>query len=437
MIKNIISALFTFKGLYVVFVIAIVIYGNYHWPGGITPRQVASLAMFAACLKKETAIVHNNVLGLYVLFVFSFGVSSFVTGYEIRYLTFLFSNYMVSFIAIWATKILITKYDCKDVFINLFIILGVLDGVITICQTFGFALGDNLVSFFHLHSSKVFMEELNPKRAEALDYFDTYDTMSDFSDIATKPKKGITLMEFVIPGAFNSGVYNGYFLLTTGIMSLRLLQQKLAFSRIIPWIIITIACICVQERGPIILLLALSFYAFYKILKSHHIKKRSLSVLFITVALITIIRAVYNFVSQIGSRIVNIGLEDKGRESIYDDSFNYYLDNPVFGGYFRFTDNFDTAPHNLILNAFIYGGVIGGLAIVILLFVQFKPIIKTLWNNISKKNEYCFFIALAYTAFTLNSFLHNRSVVTGDVIVWMLWAAFYFDYKKQNQVTNK
>ncbi len=437
MIRNIISALFTFKGLYVVFVIAIVVYGSLHLPGGFTPRQLFTLIMLAACIKKESAIVHNHVIGLYVLFIFSFGVSSFVTGYEIKYLSQLFSNYMVSFVAIWATKILITKYNRKDVFINIFIVLGVLDSIITICQTFGFALGDNLLSFFRLYSSQIIMEDLNPKRAEAMEYIDAYDTLSDFSDMAAKPQKGVSLMEHVIPGAFNSGVYNGYFLMTTGILSIRLLQKDFGFLRLIPWSIITFACICAQERGPIVILLILSFYAFYKILKSRHVKKRKLSILIFTIALISIIRAVFLFVSRAGSRIGNIGLEDKSRQGIYEDALTYYFDYPIFGGYFRFAENTDTAPHNLILNAFIYGGFIGGVAIVIMLYLQFKPIIKTLWKKINNENEYCFYVGLAYTAFTLNSFLHNRSVITGDVIVWMLWAAFYYDYKKLKKTKSK
>ncbi len=422
MIRNIISTLFTFKGLYVVFVIAIVVYGSLHLPGGFTPRQLFTLIMLVACLKNESTIVHNHIIGLYVLFIFSFGVSSFVTGYEIKYISQLFSDYMVSLVAIWATKILITKYRRKDVFINIFIVLGVLDSIITICQTIGLALGDSLLSFFHLYGSQIIIEGLNPKRAEAMAYFDAYDTLS--------PQKGVSLMGHVIPGAFNSGVYNGYFLMTTGIMSIRLLQKNFSFLRLIPWSIITFACICAQERGPIVILLPLSFYAFYKILKSRHVKKRNLSILIFTIALFSIIGLIFIFVSRVGSRFGNIGLEDKSRQRIYEDALTYYLDYPLFGGYFRFAENTGTAPHNLILNAFIYGGFIGGAAIVRILYLQFKPIIKTLWKKLDKENEYCFYVGLAYTAFTLNSLLHNRSIITGDVIVWMLWAAFYYDYKK-------
>ena len=401
--ERLISALFTFKGLYVFFVIAIVFYGNAHVFGGVTPRHIAAIAMIIAFAKKESHFALNNIICLYLLFILCFGVSSSVTGYSIEYLTFLFSNYMVSLVAYWATRILIIRYNGIGTFLNLFIVLGVLDSLITICQTFGIALGDDLMQWFHLYSSQEFMEELNEERAE----------------------DGLSLMMHVMPGAFNNGVANGYFLMTTGVISLKLLIQRFEIIRLIPWLICTLGCICVQERSPIVILIVLSFYVFYKFMVS----EEKISKLTFIVSLIAIISSVYKFFFRFGSRIAEVGFEDKGRVGIYNNAMNYYFDHLFIGGFYQFTSEYSTAPHNLILNAFIYGGVIGGFAIVAILFMQFKPIVEFLRGKINGLRRLCFITAIAYIAYTLNSFLHNRSIVTGDVMIWMLWAAFYYSHK--------
>lgn len=426
MLSKLISLLFTFKGLYTAFVIAIVFYGNLHVFGGVTPRHIATVVMLATCFARENRIFINNIILLYLLFIFCFGVSSFVTGYAMKYLTMLLSYFFVSLVAFWATKILITRYKGLNFFMILFIVLGVFDGVMTISQTLGLGIADRLMQMLHLYSTQEFMVVLNENRAEDLEYLDS---MDDVSDISSNPVGGLSIMMRVIPGAFSDGVYNGYFLMTTGVMSLMLLAQKLNIVRAIPWVVCAISCICVQERGPILILIALSLYALYKILLSRHVQKSMLSIVITLVSLVVVMRYVYHFVSSVGSRFAEVGLEDNARENIYSYALEYYLSHPFFGGFFKFNRISPHPPHNLILNAFIYGGFVGGLAILMILYKQFKSIAKTLWGKVNEQNGIHFILALAYIAFTLNSFLHNKSIVTGEVIVWMLWAAYYFSVK--------
>lgn len=424
MLVKLFLELFTFKSFYTAFVIAIVFYGDLHLFGPVTPRHILTAMMFVICLVKDFHIKPNSIIRLYLLFIFSFLISSFATGYEMNGLSFLVSSYLVSIVAFWATKILVTRYNGQRFFINLFIVLGVFDGVMTICQTLGIGLADRLMQILHLYSAEEFMVELNEKRAEDLEYLDS---MDDISDMSSYPVGGLSLMMRVIPGAFRSGVANGFFLMTTGVMSLMLMVRKFNLIRVIPWLICALGCFCVQERGPILILVALSFYALYKFMFSRHVKKNNISIAITIVTLFVVMRYVYYFVSNVGSRFAEIGLEDKGREAIYGDALDYYFNNPLLGGFFRFVDNYPHPPHNLILNAFIYGGFFGGLAILTVLYKQFKAIVKILWRKVNNLNGIRFIVALAYTAFTLNSLLHNQSIVLGNVIVWMLWSAFFFD----------
>ena len=130
------------------------------------------------------------------------------------------------------------------------------------------------------------------------------------------------------------------------------------------------------------------------------------------------------------SRFAELGFDYTDRGEIYVQTTDYLMNHPFVGGYHRFARTYGMAPHNLFLNAFIYGGFVGGFAILLILLWQVKPLWRVLTKKIEKINPVCFFAGLAYLAFTLNSLGHNRSVVTGDEMLWMLWALFYFEYRK-------
>ena len=130
------------------------------------------------------------------------------------------------------------------------------------------------------------------------------------------------------------------------------------------------------------------------------------------------------------SRFAKIGINDSDREKNYGLTINYIMDHPIIGGSHRLHAMYNIYPHNLFLLAFCYGGFLGGFAIMLILFWQAKPLWRVLRRKVADTNPVCFFAALAYLAYTLNSMVHNRSIVTGDEVIWMLWGLFYFEYLK-------
>lgn len=54
--------------------------------------------------------------------------------------------------------------------------------------------------------------------------------------------------------------------------------------------------------------------------------------------------------------------------------------------------------------------------------------VKTIFKKLTNENSILFFTSIGYIAFTLNSLLHNKSIVTGDAMLWMLWAVVYIEY---------
>lgn len=435
MLKHLISTIFSFKGLYVAFFIAVVFYGQLRLMFGLTPRHIAIVVMLIACIRQGISFPVGRIMKTYLLFILTYLVSATITGYIGKVLI---SYYIAVFAGIWATKILIVKYKDGKLLLNTIIILGVLNALVTIGQTFGLSISDQIVSALHLKLPEKYLNVLDANEGE-----------------------GQTLL-LTRPGLFKSAVYNGYFLMTAGVISLILFTRKLWIQRFIPWAIITLGCICVQERGPIIILTLLSAFAFYKIpiIKRRKYAFMFLLFFFIVQSIVGSIESLlqvsemkrteplrtyttysdddesesdtWNNYSRFAreSRFANVGFEDAARERIYSQTINYLMDHPFIGGSHRLYAMYDIYPHNLFLLAFVYGGVVGGICILLILFWQIKPLWRVFKRRIADTNTVCFFTGMAYVAYTLNSLVHNRSIVTGDEVIWMLWATFYFEYLK-------
>jgi len=438
MLKHPISTIFSFQGLYVAFFIAVVFYGQLRLMFGLTPRHIAIVVMLIACMRQDIPFPMGRIMKAYFVFILAYLVSATITGYIGNVLI---TYYIGVCAGLWATKILVVKYHAGSLLLNLLIVLGVLDALVTVGQTFNMSFTDKLIDFFQLRLPQRYLDKMEVEGSE------------DMALMLTRP------------GLFLSAVYNGYFLMTAGVVSLKLFTHKLWIQRFIPWTIISFGCICVQERGPIVILMLLSALAFYKI---PIIKRRNyaLFILLFIIIIQSIVGSVdsllrvsetnitethrtfttyyddeeddesgsntWNKYSQFAkeSRFADVGFNDPGREDIYRQTIDYLMDHPIIGGSHRLHDKYDIYPHNLFLLAFCYGGFVGGIAIMLILFWQVIP----LWRVISKKivdtNPVCFFTALAYLAYTLNSLVHNRSIVTGDEVIWMLWAVFFFEYIK-------
>lgn len=429
MLKQLTSALFTFKGLYVAFVIAIVFYGQMRLMFGLTPRHIAILLMLIVCYRKDGAFLAGRYMKAYLVFFLSFVLSATLTGYLSQVLVV---NYLSCYVGFWATKILAKRYQSGSLLLNLIVVLGVIDAVATISQSFYPIIAERMLSFLHLNLPEQYLEKLEKANGD---------------------DEGLM---FVRPGIMFATVYNGYFLMTAGVASLVLLIRKFRIEKLIPWVVITFGSICVQERGPIIILAVLSAFSFYKIFRmkmnryAFFLMLFGFAVYYLTDAISSVTIGAMNnddvrrkrmividdesgldytvFVKE--SRFGELGLDDTGRSDIYETTFDYLMDHPFIGGYHRLLSIHEDAPHNLFLNAFIYGGIVGGGAIMLILFWQIKPLWRVLSKRIERTNPVCFFAGLAYVAFTLNSLLHNRSIVTGEALVWILWALFYYEHRK-------
>ena len=125
--------------------------------------------------------------------------------------------------------------------------------------------------------------------------------------------------------------------------------------------------------------------------------------------------------SDSGLRYSTRGFETTGRDMIYLSIFDYILANPFMPNIYELMQEKGRAPHNIFLNAFVYGGLFSFISIMTLLFYQYKVVIQTIKKGCTDNNVYFFVFSFAWMSYNINCLVHNRSIVTGDFLIWLIW----------------
>ena len=178
------------------------------------------------------------------------------------------------------------------------------------------------------------------------------------------------------------------------------------------------------------MVLTLGFYC-YLFFKKYKIL--TLPLVFILVGILYIIVDVLNFGFQDLGRLQN--LEDNEREIIYSLSLDFIKENLMFGGqlksgeYLLSNGASVSSSHNFILNAFVYSGVFGAVILVYLFIKLLINCIAYLINN----NKPTLYIAIALIIYLLNSLTHNKSLVTGDEVIWILFGLLIVSSKNMDE----
>lgn len=382
-----------FKILYILFLIAAIFYPNLHLPLGVTPRNIMTVVMLVVCIAEDKKLFFDKWFGIYIIFVFGYVMSANMTGYVSLVLRYLIGFYLVGYVGYWSTIILCKKYNGTELLINTFIIIGMLDAVVSIGQYYNISLLTNIPQFLNIGVADEFLEVM---------------------------EEGEEALGLNLPGLMAHSVYNGYFIGVVGTLSLFYLKDGISFIKLVPWVVSVITSFMVQQRGPFYLLLIISFYVIFKTIRRQGGQYKVLWQLLLIVVVPIIISQLASFLLG-GSSRFGKGMDSTGRESIYRSTLSFIENNFIWGGYSKLRREGYGAPHNLFLNAWVYGGFLGFLAIVWLTLKQFLLIIR-LAHKSSVMFNYVFFICgMAFMGFTLNSFLHNTGIVTGDIIIWILW----------------
>lgn len=162
------------------------------------------------------------------------------------------------------------------------------------------------------------------------------------------------------------------------------------------------------SRGPVLsFVFCLALLLIYLKIEINYWK-----ILFATIALVALNEIFFaGYIDEIylSSRVAESMFEDQARYEIYIEAYRTFLDNILTGAGYPL----DTYPHNIILEAFMSSGVVGGILITATLLVGLVAAMRNLSENIY---SWVSLIFIQYLIFSMVS-----SSIYYSNILWMLW----------------
>lgn len=228
-------------------------------------------------------------------------------------------------------------------------------------------------------------------------------------------------LNLALPGIFGHGVINGYYEACFAMISLYyfFINQGInKFVAIVTFLLLLYGSFIIQERSPMGLLLIFSMFAFWKYDRKNFTIIALIGVIVVIVALPTITAMLASDDMGRYAKMFELGSK---REHLIDNALLFISDHLLLGGEIHYGKIYGLVPHNFALHAFIVGGLVGAIFVFYLFCYIFKDIYYTMkW---AKNLQLSYFFASALSIYLLNGFFHTSSLLTGDIMIWVLYAA--------------
>lgn len=390
--------------LYLAFLVSIIFGGSIYF-GPASPRQYMTVLVFSYLLLHSEKVKKywDKYLSLYLLFALFYGLSSYMEGALGDFIREFISRYMVCIVGYIATRCYLENKNNYRHIIIVILCCGVLNSLVTLLQYFRYPIGMAIGALF------VDMDNL-------LEYY-RFQHMADGD-------AGTTYF-----GMMSNGVFNGYFTMILPILVIYFLYEERskgtpnAFKEITCWGLWGLFILCsfiIQERGPFLIAVMVTAYI---MLRESKYKIALLSA--VVIVFLFVIPSLLDSNLWRESRLAaGSDLSNDSRVRIYSLAMDFIVTHPLFGGIRTVTSIIGNMPHNFFINAFIYGGIIGGVIILYIIYVQLRRSFILVHKNLS------LMMPLSLIAYTLNGLTHNPSIITGEVLMWMMWGCVQFDYYK-------
>lgn len=383
-----------FKIAYVLYFIICLLYPKLLVFGPISLRHIFTIIMLIWCVF-EQGFKFDKFLSWFCVFLFFSALGSIVTGYAAAFFSKLLGTYLAAIVMYMSTRVVIKKYDGSRWVLVAVLAVAALNALVAIGQFYGNAIATFLPEALHID-----MEE---------DMLAFYENTEDFHGMYVGGLLGIVISGYYMSGACVLSLYNS--------------KEEIKIYNWILFAFLFFALFLVQERaGFAAAILGVFLYIGVNLVSS----KNSL----IRLVLVFVIGVVV--VSRFGSGLINfeemrystVGYTDEGRAGLASKGWRYFIDNPMGGlDAYRAAGNRDT--HSIFVNVFLYGGVFGGLVALVIIVEQLVKIIKILYQFYRNKCHSLLLITFSIASFCyiFNSFFHNASLVSGDVMIFLLWGA--------------
>lgn len=389
-----------FQLIYFLCLLGTIVFGDMPVVSIIIVRYIAVAALFAVCCSQELSYPRHSVYKAYFVFIFFFFITSLFYGYGEIFIKVFFGGYFVSIVWIWATYILIKKYNSLNVLITSLLIICSVNAVVTIAQYFKVPTSFAISYFLNVVDSDVIvsMEE----RAGASETFGGFAIYGIF-------------------GAVPNGYYSAVF---SVISSILLYKSKTLIYKVASlsfWALALFALFCVQERAAFLGGVFFSGLCLIKMLSANE-KGRVLMSLIILVSFFLLMdkgASLFSFAE--GTRYESFDLDT--RTYLFVTSKEYVLNHLFTANLFEYVDTYNKFPHHIIYYSFMCGTCIGGIiilgALAYILFLALKLSVKRVDDN----NVGLMMASFSLFAYIVPSLTHNDSIASGATLFWILAAA--------------
>ena len=393
-----------FQLQYSILLIITLVFGSVHITGSAAVSYIVTCIAAILCFIEKVPYPHHRAITTYTVFIAIYSLNCIFYGYVLLLISSLVGFYFVSYIWIWATYILIKKYHSIKALLYTLLLVGFVNAVVTIGQRFMYPL------------ALAIPEILQKKGSEKMDLLINQIANEDYG--------------FALWGIFDM-VANGYFSCVTAILSVYICTRVPKIYSILLWALSIVALFYTQERAALVSGVMFSILYFGLLFtKSKLSWKKSLF------WAITPIFGVYlydqlNIQSIIeGSRYVSFEIGE--RSQIYEKSYEYLINHLFTANVYDFYFTTKLYPHNIVYNAFIYGTIIGGILILITLVSIIIKGLKIIKSSFERKvsNE-LLALTFAFMGYNVICLTHNASIVSGDLLFWLLATPVIFMYIPQ------
>jgi len=396
-----------FKIFYCIYFIVCLFYANLMVFGLLSVRHFLAVVMLVICISEGAKV--DKFLKWYFVFLLFCLISALSTGFVGHFLSKLLGTYLVAIVLYMATKIMILKYHAQKWVLNVVLVVACINSIFAIAQ------------FYNLPFASSIRNLLGIQLEEGMNEY--YESFEDFRGRYVGGLLGV--------------VYSGYFLSAACVLSLCASNDKTKILSFVIFLLNFYALYLVQQRsGFFVGLMCIAFYVIITMNRSRREKYFYITLLLLAFLSMEFLgNQVFSFEEM---RYSTIGLEDNYRRGFSKKGWEFFLANPLGGIYaFRAAGNID--PHNLFVNALLYGGLFGGVLILVYIVYQLVLVSKIMIDTYRSKKYSSLLLAfsLAYLCYTINSLFHNMSLLYGDVMYFLLWGGIVSLLEVENRKSNQ
>lgn len=396
------------------YLIAVILLGGYII-GPLSIRVYMVLIMMVLLISRYSKGIRNPLptkyIYWYIVFIVLMALAFLVTGefFVYGFVKFVLANHLVCIVTYFAVGSFVKNNNKFKTVTNVLLTIMFVSSVVTILQYYNNPFGWRMARIL---STSTMTESLSDK-------------IMRFSDDSSM--LGHSYAMGIFDFAFTNAMYIG----ATAILALYWgLNKKETFAKRLWYLLIftigVIACFDTQQRAAFFCLIMMSVFLFWK-----SIHNSFFHIILVCVALVLIVYLNQQNGLSNGEdlgRMSVVNFENDSRHGMWQRAITYIIENP-FGGpvsFMRINNNMPA--HNFFLNAFIYGGLLGGI-VVIALFIKIIIIIikKIKPTNTSGSLSLSSYYAISLLIYFICGMVHNSSLVFGSVLIFILFPLMLSD----------